>query len=110
VRLEGIDTRDAAEAFRELEFSVDRESRPKLPEGGYFVVDLLGSEVFAGEEPLGSLIDIMKCGSADVWRVGGGKKSFMFPAIGAVIKEVDIAAKKILLDPEELKKVAVYED
>ena len=70
---------------------------PKLPEDSYYIVDLLECEVFTEEgENLGKLIDVFNTGSNDVYVVKDELgKQVLLPAIGDVIKNVDIHNRKI---------------
>ena len=68
VTTEEIKTMDAAEALRGLRVSVRRADLPELPEGQYYVGDLLGMDVVdeAGK-PIGTFKDVLQTGSADVY-------------------------------------------
>ncbi len=112
LRLEGVDTRDAAEALRGAYLAVERKDAIDLPEGRHFICDLIGCSI---EEPsgarLGALREILQHGAADVYAVAldsGGE--LLFPALKRVLLSVDTAQKRIIVDPGALKEVAVYED
>ena len=49
LKLEGIGDRDAAEKARGRELFVTEEDLPVLPEGQFYVRDLIGMEVFSDE-------------------------------------------------------------
>ena len=97
LKLQGIDDIDEAEKYRNLYIKVDRDIMPKLPEDSYYIVDLLECEVFTEEgENLGKLIDVFNTGSNDVYVVKDELgKQVLLPAIGDVIKNVDIHNRKI---------------
>ncbi len=108
--LEGVEDRNAAELLRGQELYVDRESAVTLPEGRWFIADLIGCRVFDGAgHPLGRLTDVLQAAGNDVFEVKG-KKSFMFPAVRDVLLEVDIEGERIVVDAKRLSEVAVYED
>ncbi len=108
--LEGVSGRDAAEALRGTELYVDRANAIYLPEGRYFVTDLIGLAVQdeAGG-PLGVLTDITQAGGNDVYRVEG-ERTFLFPALKRAIASVDIKAGCIVLRADVLKEIAVYDE
>ena len=99
LKLQGINDIDEAEKYRNLYIKVDRDIMPKLPEDSYYIVDLLECEVFTEEgENLGKLIDVFNTGSNDVYVVKDELgKQLLLPAIGEVIKNVDIPNKKIIV-------------
>lgn len=110
LRLRGIDSIEAAELLRGKMLEINRESAPRLPDGRYYIEDILGLEV-ADEKGarLGVLNDVNQYGAADIYSVKG-EKNFMFPALNSVIIKIDIDGRKIVLDSGELLKVAVYEN
>ena len=72
------------------------------------VKDIAGSEVFdTGGQKLGVLTDVLPSGGNDIWVVEqGGAKELLIPALISVVKEVDVAAKKITVDlPAGLKEI-----
>ncbi|MGI5900315.1 MAG: ribosome maturation factor RimM [Christensenellales bacterium] len=114
MKFEGIDNMDAAEPLRGLSIYVDRANAVKLPEGRWFIADLIGCRVVtdAGED-IGVLKDVLQAGGNDVYVVQGAKvggKSLMFPAIKALLKKVDVKSGVIQVDGKRLWEVAVYED
>lgn len=110
LRLKGVDSIESAELLRGKVLEIARESAPKLPDGRFYIEDILGLEV--EDETgirLGVLNDVSQYGAADIYSVKG-EKNFMFPALNSVIKKIDIGGRKIVLDGSELLKVAVYEN
>lgn len=97
LKLEGIDDINEAEKYRNLYLKVDRSKMPKLPEDSYYIVDLIDCEVVTIEgENLGKIDDVFSTGSNDVYVVKNELgKQILLPAIGEVIKNVDIPNKKI---------------
>lgn len=106
----GITTRDEAETLRDKYLCVDRAHAVKLPEGRYFVDDLIGCEVFSADgEALGTLEDVLETGANDVYVIKG-KRTLLIPALKKLLLQVDIAQKRILLDPTVLEEVGLFED
>lgn len=99
LKLQGIDDIDEAEKYRNLYIKVNRDVMPKLPEDSYYIVDLLDCEVYTDEgELLGKVDDVFNTGSNDVYVVKDELgKQILLPAIGEVIKNVDIPNKKIIV-------------
>ena len=110
ITLDGITDRDQVERMRNMFLYIDRANAAPLPEGRYYVADLIGMTVETDQgEQLGKLVDVMQAGGNDVYEVKG-KRVFRFPAIKKVLTNVDIEAEKMTLDGETLKQIAVYDD
>lgn len=99
LKLQGIDDINKAEELRNLYLKIDRDKMPKLPEDSYYIVDLLECEVETIEgELLGKVDDVFNTGSNDIYVVKNELgKQILLPAIGEVIKNVDIPNKKIIV-------------
>ena len=99
IKFKGIDKVEQAEMLRNSYLTVSRESVEKLEEGRYYIVDLLGLEVYTDEQILlGTLEDIFNTGSNDIYVVKDKQgKQILLPAIQDVIKQIDIENKKIIV-------------
>ena len=99
IKFKGIDKVEQAEMLRNSYLTVSRNSVEKLEEGRYYIVDLLGLEVYTDEQILlGTLEDIFNTGSNDIYVVKDKQgKQILLPAIQDVIKQIDIENKKIIV-------------
>ena len=99
IKFKGIDKVEQAEILRNSYLTVSRDSVEKLEEGRYYIVDLLGLEVYTDEQILlGILEDIFNTGSNDIYVVKDKQgKQILLPAIQDVIKQIDIENKKIIV-------------
>ncbi|KXG77241.1 Ribosome maturation factor RimM [Fervidicola ferrireducens] len=98
LKLQGIDTVDSAESFRDRYIMVHRKDAVKLPEGHYFICDIIGMEVYNEEDGtlLGRIKDVMKTGANDVYVVElESGRELLIPAIREVVKSIDIENKKM---------------
>lgn len=95
--------RTTAEKLRGKKLFINKSERKKLPEGHYYIQDIIGAEV----EGVGTLVEVLQYGAADVFRVKTEKGFCMFPSIKSVVLSVD--SKKIIVDKAELEKVIIYE-
>lgn len=100
IKLEGVDDINDTEQFKNCFVKIDRKNAVKLPEDTYFIVDLIGIEVFTEENVLlGKIVDIFPTGSNDVYVVKDELgKQILLPAISEVIKNVDISNKKMIVN------------
>lgn len=99
IKLKGIDDINDTLEYKNCYIKIDRKDAVELPEDTYFIVDLIGLEVVTEEGLLlGTLIDVFPTGSNDVYVVKDelGKQTLL-PAIGEVIKDVDIENKKMVV-------------
>ena len=101
LKLEGIDHINDAEKYRNKVLNVPREELGELPEGTYYICDLLGCSVITTDDRnLGKITDIIKTGSNDVYVVEEmGKKQVLIPVIDEVVKSVDIDGKTVIIEP-----------
>ncbi len=105
--LKGIADRNAAELIRGKDVEVRREDAPELPEGRYYIVDLIGCEVATEEgERLGKVSDVTPA-RTDIYTLSNGTGEITFAAADGVITEVDTAAKKITVNGRRFKEVSV---
>ncbi len=100
LKLSGINDRDAATVLRGAELEVSRKDAISLPEGAYFICDLIGCRVI---EPDGSILgvvdDVFSTGSNDVYSVKDEKgRKIMLPAIAQVVKSVDVEKGEIRVE------------
>ena len=99
LKLEGIDDITEAEKYKNFYIKINREDAVELEDDSYFIVDIIGCEVYTeSQELLGKVIDVFPTGSNDVYTVKNSEgKEILLPAIEDVIKDVDIKNKKIII-------------
>lgn len=99
LKIKGIDDINDTEQYKNCILKIERKDAVELPEDTYFITDLIGIEVYDEDEKLlGNLIDIFPTGSNDVYVVKDKLgKQILLPAIGEVIKKVDVANKKMIV-------------
>lgn len=99
LKIKGIDNINDAEIYKNCYIKIDRSDAVELPEDSYFIIDLIGIKVYTDEgEALGDIIDVFPTGANDVYVVKNELgKQVLLPAIGDVIKNVDIKNKKMIV-------------
>ena len=88
LKVKGIDTMEQAQAMRGKTLEVFRED---APEGMIFVAELIGMDVFAGEEQIGQLADVLDYPGNKVYVVKGAHE-YMIPAVSQFIEDIDMDA------------------
>lgn len=101
LKLTGIDSLEAAEKYRNKTLFVEREMLGPLPDGTYYICDLIGCSVSTVDgENLGKIDDVIKTGGNDVYSVRNeAGKQVLIPVIDEVIKEVNIDEKFVIIEP-----------
>ena len=100
LKLEGIDSIEEAEKYRNFYLKTEKESQEDLGEDTYYIVDLIGLDVYSDKnEYLGKIEDVFPTGSNDVYVVKDNLgKQILIPAIADVVKEVDLKNKKMTIN------------
>lgn len=94
LKIEGVDTREAAEALRGVIIEMPREALPELASGEYYACDLVGAKVLGPEGMLGTVRDVATYPSTDALVVeleSHGSGSVEIPLIDDFIASVDLA-------------------
>ena len=97
---EGYEDRTAADVLRGSLIEIAEDELPVLPEGEYYVHDLVGLAVAdADGAPIGELAEVLRTGANDVYLVRReGARDLLIPAIPEVILEVDLAAGRMTVE------------
>ena len=101
-KLKGIDTPEQAQALRGRILYIDRDDAD-LPEGSYFVADLIGLEVRdESGRSYGVISDVLQTGANDVYEIKSNDgKLYYIPAIPSVILSTDIQDRIMVIYPME---------
>ena len=94
VKIKGIDDINVVEKLKGKIASVYEENLPSLPEGTYYIKDLIGLDVITDDgRELGKLDDVIQTGANDVYNVNG----ILLPVIDEVVKKIDLENHKIVV-------------
>lgn len=102
LKVEGVDTVDQAETYRGRVLYLSRED-VKLPEGRYFISDIIGLEVrdAATGQVYGEIFDVSAVGSRNLYhvRVADTGHEAMIPAVPEFVNNVDVDGGFIEITP-----------
>ncbi|MGN0450586.1 MAG: ribosome maturation factor RimM [Acutalibacteraceae bacterium] len=100
IAIKGVDSVERAEALRGKTLYISRDDIA-LPEGRYFIDDLIGCEVFDADsdEKYGVISEVSQTGANDVWHIKSGGKEYLLPAIDEVIVSVSPEKERIEIRP-----------
>jgi 16S rRNA processing protein RimM len=99
--LRGVDSREASEALRGREVSVDRSELPELDEGEVWAADLVGCQAYDASGALqGEVVGLEQAGPNELLqlRLASGQV-VLFPL--SLVLEADPAAKRAVLEVPE---------
>ena len=91
VKLSGIDTMEAAQAMRGKTIELYRED---IDDEVIFAAELIGVEVFVGEEKIGKIVDVLDYPGNSVYVVKG-EHEYMIPAVKQFILDTDMETNKM---------------
>lgn len=105
ISFEGNYSVDSVGSFRNQIVYIHDKNLPVLTDNDYYHHDLLGMRVFSTEDhEIGFLVEIICTGANDVYIIkpeGKDAKEVLIPAIKAVVKNVDIKNKKMIVKLQE---------
>ncbi|MFC3040308.1 ribosome maturation factor RimM [Virgibacillus xinjiangensis] len=104
VRLEGYENINDVEQFKGKFLKISEEQLTDLAENEFYYHEIIGCEVFTDNtgDKLGVVKEILSPGANDVWVVKQKKgKDILIPYIEDVVKDVDVEAKKVVIEPME---------
>lgn len=100
LKVRGIDSIDDAETLRGALVQLRASDAVSLPANEYYIHDLIGCDVVTVEgRMLGALTSVMANPANDVYVIGQGKSEILLPAIRDVVLEVDLANRRIIVQP-----------
>ncbi len=103
LRLSGFTDRDAAEKARGREIFVTEADLPELPEGQFYVRDLIGMQVVTEDgEPLGQVTDVIQNTAQDLFEVElpEGRK-VLIPKVDEYVRDIDGSERRITVRLQE---------
>jgi 16S rRNA processing protein RimM len=103
VRFDGRTTREDAERLRGKRLRVSRADARRSAKGSYLWADLLGLRAETPDgRALGSVNEVLRAGETDVLVIRPERGAdLLVPAIASVVREVDVAAGRVVIVPQE---------
>lgn len=129
MKLQSVDTRDAAAMFKDYLVYIRRDNRPDLSQNEFMVRDLVGLRVAVGGAVVGEIVGVVLpsdlCESAAIAskmhsllevKLTSSKKLTLVPFVPSVVTGVDLSSRQVTVDPpvglldltyEESKRVVI---
>jgi 16S rRNA processing protein RimM len=101
IRVEGVDSPEAARRFQGRLLAVSREDALPLAEGQFYPWQLEGALVQTRDgRPVGRFVGV-ESGAQDLWVVEDGDRRRLIPAVASIVVDVSVADRRIVIDPPE---------
>lgn len=103
-RVDGIRTKEEADALKGIRLYADRDALPSLPDDEFYHVDLIGLAVQdAGGIELGKVTAVHNHGAGDLLEITGPgfKTPALLPFTMENVPTVDLSAGRVVIDPPE---------
>lgn len=97
IKLKGINTVEEALKMKDKFVSINRSEFRILDENEYFLIDLIGLNVFNNNEKIGVLTDVLTDRAQDIYIVKTDEREIMIPAVKKYIEEVNIGEGYIVV-------------
>lgn len=99
LKLEGIDSINEAETFKQKYLRVLRSEEPELPDDMYYVEDIIGATVYdTNNKELGKIEDVLETKNNDVYWIKKPKE-LLIPVLEDIVLEINVEEKKVVIRP-----------
>ncbi len=100
VKFEGIDTPEAANRLCGAYIQVPFKDTAPLPEGQFYVFDLVGGQVVTENgRDVGQIRDILTMPANDVMVIDGPRGEILIPVIEEVVIDIDADKRRVVIRP-----------
>jgi 16S rRNA processing protein RimM len=101
LRVEGVDSPEAARRFQGRLLAVSRDEVLPPAEGQFYPWQLEGAAVETRDgQRVGRFVGI-ESGAQDLWVVDDGTRRRLIPAVASIVVEVSVVDRRIVIDPPE---------
>ncbi|MDX2044422.1 MAG: ribosome maturation factor RimM [Acidobacteriota bacterium] len=102
LKFAGFDDMNSAESLRDARVLITADQLVKLPKDSYYEFDLADCEVETADgQIIGKVTGVQRFGAAPLLVVKDGDREYLIPLASAICTEVNVAQKRIVVDPPE---------
>ena len=99
LKIEGIESIDDAEKYKNKIIEVPRDMEPELPEDTFYARDLIGIHVFDTDgNDLGAVYEVIETKNNDVYWIRKPKE-LLIPVLKDIVLDIDLEEEKIIIRP-----------
>ncbi|MGT2711690.1 ribosome maturation factor RimM [Streptococcus oriscaviae] len=99
IKFKGMYHINDIEKYKGFSLKIAEENLSDLDEGEFYYHEIIGLDVYEGEELIGQIKEILQPGANDVWVVKRkGKRDLLLPYIPPVVLEVDMENKRVQVE------------
>ena len=99
IKFKGLYHINDVEKYKGCSLKVAEEDLADLEEDEFYYHEIIGLDVYEGEQLIGQIKEILQPGANDVWVVARkGKRDLLLPCIPPVILKVDIPNGRVEVD------------
>lgn len=100
LKLQGVDSRAQAQAWRDAVVTVEEAWLPPLHEGEFYYYQVEGLRVVTtAGDCIGTITASFFSGGHDVWVVRQGEKEYLVPVIDEVVRSLDLSGGQVIIEP-----------
>jgi len=98
LQLDGMNSVEEAESIKDWYVFVAKDHAVRPEAGSYFIDEVIGCRVVTEDQTeIGTVTDLLSLPMNDIWVVNQGEKEILIPAVKAVIRQVDVEQKRIVI-------------
>lgn len=99
VKIEGIDSIEEAEKYKNKYMEIPREYAVPLEEDTYYIADIIGCNVYdTSGKSLGEVYDVIQTKNNDVYWIRKPKE-LLIPVLLEIVTDINIDNRKIIIKP-----------
>ncbi len=111
MKLNGINSRNEAELYRNKQLEIERSEMPELKPNQYYIVDLIGCKLFdVNNNLIAKIIDVNNYGASDILVLRDGSEEILCPYVDDLFSEVNLDDKKIIINLKRFKELTESEN
>jgi 16S rRNA processing protein RimM len=102
VKMHGVDSPERARQLAGRLLAVDRALALPAPEGHFYPWQMEGARVETRDgRVVGQFVGIEGGGGQAIWVIADGERERLIPAVPQIVLEVNVAERRIVIDPPE---------
>ncbi len=102
IKVEGIDSPEGARRLAGRLLAVDRAEALPAPEGCFYPWQMQGARVETRDgRVVGRFVGIESGGAQELWVIADRDRERLIPAVAEIVVEVNVAERRIVIDPPD---------